>query len=866
MKTIYLDCSRGAAGDMLTAALFGLLPDEEKRAALDEMNAFGIPNTVYRPRKHNKMGIKTIQMTVLIDGEEESEMIYTQKHAAKHSRDYRTLRDVANIIAKLNASETARINAFKVYALLASAESKAHGVPVGEVHFHEVGSLDAIADIMGFCYLVEKLEAKKIVVSPIGVGCGTVECAHGVLSVPTPATAALLKGVPICNTNRKGEMCTPTGAAIIRFFANEYGKAPAMEVKSIAYSSGKRDYDWPNIVRALIGETEDPVVEEEPVAVEEPVAEPEVTVQEPVVEAEPAVAAPVEPAAPAVEETAPVVEETTPIIEEAVPVEEPISAPVVEEAPVAEEQAPEDLYLDESFDSEDEYDLDAELAAILGESNRVSRADRYVEEAPVAEPVIEELAPVAEEAEPAVEEAAPIVEEVAPVVEAEPIVEAAPVVEEEAPVAEPVIEELAPVVEEAEPAEEVAPIVEEVAPVVELAPIEEAAPVVEVAEEVVPVTEPVVEEAAPVVEAAPIVEEPVVEAPVVEAPAQTIPMPADEEAEIEALKRRLAELMGTPYEPPTPVAPVAAVAQVAEPIPEEAAPVVEAVEEVVPVVEEVTPIVEPIVEEVAPVIEEAAPVVEAVASVVEETVPVVEEVIEPAMMSDALSLDELEKDLFGDTVEGTEAEATKKIDKFYTLYKKNEEFQRLLDEEYNKLKADDGINVDDLIAVPEEPAAEVPVAAPAGNTVPAEAPVEVAAPAAVEAAAPAETGMHEVPAVPAEVSGTIGAAAPVEFEDRPMSKKEAKKAAKAAAKAEKAAAKAAKVAKDDVVNDEEEETGGALTVIAVIVALILVVLLAAILILNFAENSGIAMFLDSLIQNISSYFSAVDTVQGQSLL
>ncbi|MCF0140877.1 MAG: nickel pincer cofactor biosynthesis protein LarC [Mogibacterium sp.] len=313
MKTIYLDCSRGAAGDMLTAALFGLLPDEEKRAALDEMNAFGIPNTVYRPRKHNKMGIKTIQMTVLIDGEEESEMIYTQKHAAKHSRDYRTLRDVANIIAKLNASETARINAFKVYALLASAESKAHGVPVGEVHFHEVGSLDAIADIMGFCYLVEKLEAKKIVVSPIGVGCGTVECAHGVLSVPTPATAALLKGVPICNTNRKGEMCTPTGAAIIRFFANEYGKAPAMEVKSIAYSSGKRDYDWPNIVRALIGETEDPVVEEEPVAVEEPVAE------EPAPEAVAAVAAVETPEAenPEVEAETEEPEETAPETETA---------------------------------------------------------------------------------------------------------------------------------------------------------------------------------------------------------------------------------------------------------------------------------------------------------------------------------------------------------------------------------------------------------------------------------------------------------------------------------------------------------------------------------------------------------------------
>ncbi|MBR4017084.1 MAG: nickel pincer cofactor biosynthesis protein LarC, partial [Oscillospiraceae bacterium] len=134
------------------------------------------------------------------------------------------------------------------------AESRVHGVPVEQIHFHEVGAMDAIADITAVCYLMETLGVDRVYASPVHVGCGQVKCAHGLLPVPAPATANILQGVPIYGGKVQGELCTPTGGALLKYYVNHFGEMPAMAVTAIGYGMGKKDFDAPNCVRAMLGE------------------------------------------------------------------------------------------------------------------------------------------------------------------------------------------------------------------------------------------------------------------------------------------------------------------------------------------------------------------------------------------------------------------------------------------------------------------------------------------------------------------------------------------------------------------------------------------------------------------------------------
>ena len=145
--------------------------------------------------------------------------------------------------------------ALAVYKLIAEAESHAHGVPVGYVHFHEVGAMDAVADVVSFCLLMEELAPEQVVVSPVHVGSGQVRCAHGILPVPAPATAHILQGVPVYGGAVRGELCTPTGAALLRHFATSFGPMPVMTVTATGYGMGKKDFEWANCVRAHLGNT-----------------------------------------------------------------------------------------------------------------------------------------------------------------------------------------------------------------------------------------------------------------------------------------------------------------------------------------------------------------------------------------------------------------------------------------------------------------------------------------------------------------------------------------------------------------------------------------------------------------------------------
>lgn len=158
----------------------------------------------------------------------------------------------------LDAPAAVKAAAKSVYDRIAAAESKAHGMPVEQIHFHEVGSLDALADVTGVCLAVHLLGPERIVSSAVHLGSGQVRCAHGVVPVPAPATAHLLEGVPCYTGDIRGELCTPTGAALVRQFAQEYGPMPVMTLEKTGYGIGTKEFPAANCVRAFLGETGDP--------------------------------------------------------------------------------------------------------------------------------------------------------------------------------------------------------------------------------------------------------------------------------------------------------------------------------------------------------------------------------------------------------------------------------------------------------------------------------------------------------------------------------------------------------------------------------------------------------------------------------
>ena len=241
----------GAAGDMLTAALSELLKDPADFQS--RFNSIGIPDAALSLEKSEKCGITGTHARVSVNGVEEHEHHHDHHHDHHHS----TMADIEHIISHLSVSDTVKKNAANVYKLIAEAESHAHGREVSEIHFHEVGAMDAVADVTAVCMLLEEIKPDKIIVSPVHVGSGHVHCAHGTLPVPAPATAHILRGVPIYGGEIEGELCTPTGAALLKYFADEFGKMPVMRIEKTGYGMGNKDFEKANCVRAMIGETDD---------------------------------------------------------------------------------------------------------------------------------------------------------------------------------------------------------------------------------------------------------------------------------------------------------------------------------------------------------------------------------------------------------------------------------------------------------------------------------------------------------------------------------------------------------------------------------------------------------------------------------
>ena len=178
-------------------------------------------------------------------------------HVHVHPHHHTDLNELTHRISHLNVSEAVRSNILTVYQSIADAESRVHGVPVEQIHFHEVGSLDALADVTGVCLLMELLAPEQVLASPVHVGSGQVRCAHGILPVPAPATALLLEGIPIYGGSIRGELCTPTGAALLRRFVTRFGPLPPMRVEKNGYGMGTKDFEAANCVRAMLGQTEE---------------------------------------------------------------------------------------------------------------------------------------------------------------------------------------------------------------------------------------------------------------------------------------------------------------------------------------------------------------------------------------------------------------------------------------------------------------------------------------------------------------------------------------------------------------------------------------------------------------------------------
>lgn len=273
MKTLYIECNMGAAGDMLMGALYELL--EDKQGFLDTMNGLGLPGVHLEAQKAATCGIAGTHMAVTVHGEEEHEPghghhhgheqehghihAHGHEHAHEHTHHHHhaTPGHIAEIIDGLSLPETVKTHARAVYDAIAQAEARAHGCPVGDVHYHEVGALDAVADVTGVCYALNLLAPEQVVVSPIHVGSGTVRCAHGVMPVPAPATANLLEGVPAYGGAVQGELCTPTGAALLTHFADRFGPMPVMRTQGVGIGIGTKAFEQANCVRAFLGETEE---------------------------------------------------------------------------------------------------------------------------------------------------------------------------------------------------------------------------------------------------------------------------------------------------------------------------------------------------------------------------------------------------------------------------------------------------------------------------------------------------------------------------------------------------------------------------------------------------------------------------------
>ncbi|MCA1618885.1 MAG: nickel pincer cofactor biosynthesis protein LarC [Acidobacteria bacterium] len=240
MRTLYFDCFAGISGDMTLGALVAAGADA--RELKERLSLLDVPGYEVEFETVDRSGISATRAVVRLTGEE------------KH---HRHLSDIEKIIGDSRLDDSVKERALKIFRRLAEAEARVHNVPVNKIHFHEVGALDAIVDVVGACIGFELLGVERFASSALHVGSGTVEMAHGRFPVPPPAVAELLRGAPVYSTDVTGELVTPTGAAIVSTVCDTFGAMPLMRVGATGYGAGTREYkNFPNVLRVMVGETE----------------------------------------------------------------------------------------------------------------------------------------------------------------------------------------------------------------------------------------------------------------------------------------------------------------------------------------------------------------------------------------------------------------------------------------------------------------------------------------------------------------------------------------------------------------------------------------------------------------------------------
>lgn len=273
MKTIFFECNMGAAGDMLMSALYEICEDKEwfLHTMNDVLSPFGVTISADFVVK---CGVRGTHMNVLVHGEEELAQDGTnlqahhhehndeahghehnnETHHHEHHHEHSDYASVLERIGSLNLPDVVKEDATAIYHLIGEAEAAVHGTTLSQIHFHEVGTLDALADVVGCALLIHMIAPEQILATPIHVGNGFVRCAHGVLPVPAPATAELLKGIPYYTGSITSELCTPTGAAILKYYVSRFFSMPALTTTAIGYGMGQKEFEIANCVRAFLGD------------------------------------------------------------------------------------------------------------------------------------------------------------------------------------------------------------------------------------------------------------------------------------------------------------------------------------------------------------------------------------------------------------------------------------------------------------------------------------------------------------------------------------------------------------------------------------------------------------------------------------
>lgn len=240
MRILYLDCFCGISGDMTLASLVDAGADSSY--ILSELDKIQIEPITLEWKRVLKCGISALKLNVIVN----------PAHQSNHHRHYK---EIVNLIKKAGLTPSVEKNSLAIFEKIALAESKIHNIPLEKVHFHEVGAIDSIVDIIGISLALESLEVDQIYASPISVGSGFIRCHHGIYPVPAPATLEMLKGIPVCRSDHKIELTTPTGAAVISALVNDFSTGiPNMVIESIGYGAGTYDLlKHPNVLRVIIG-------------------------------------------------------------------------------------------------------------------------------------------------------------------------------------------------------------------------------------------------------------------------------------------------------------------------------------------------------------------------------------------------------------------------------------------------------------------------------------------------------------------------------------------------------------------------------------------------------------------------------------